>query len=236
MKKIIFLLFPAFSYGQMTITNLGGSFNTAGVSSIGSITMNAGNLYIIFTGTSNDAGTVATVSLAGTGQTWTEITSAGGVTNGGNRKRLQAFRVAPTSTNSNTINITYTGVQDGGWAQLYEITGCDVSGTNGSNGIVNNNVGSANGANPTLTLSTAILNRGMVVFALANGTNPFTGSPESGFTELLDGGYATPNTGGYLMYMANTTDNTPTVTMSSDNWAGIAIELRASGRRVSVIN
>jgi len=237
MKKLIFLLFPVFSYGQITITEVGNGYNTLGIGSMNSVTFTAGDLYIMFAGTSNDAGTVATVSLSGTGQTWDEITSAGGVVNGGNRKRIQVFRYAPTSTSgSNTINVTYTGTQDGGWVVLYKVTGADVSGTNGANAIVQNNLGSANGANPTLTLSSAILDRGAVMFGLANGTNPFTGTEESGWTEAADNGYATPNTGAYVMYRVNTTDNTPTVTMASDNWAGIAIELKASGRRAVIIN
>ena len=197
--------------------------------------MNVGKLYIVIVGTSNDAGTVATVSLSGTGQTWDEISSAGGVVNGGNRKRIQAFRFSPSSTNTNTISITYTGTQDGGWVQLYEIGGVDVSGTNGVNAIVQSNVGSANSADPTLTLS-ALQLRASVLFAVINGTNPFGGTPESGWTESIDAGYATPNTGGYIMYRTNTSDNTPTVTMSSDNWAGFAIEFKASFRRIIITN
>jgi len=222
------------SGAPMTITTPATGFLTDGIGSMNLITFTAGKLYVVYAGTSNDAGTVATVALTGTGQTWDEITSAGGVVNGGNRKRVQAFRYAPTSSSSgNTINFTYTGTQDGGWAVLCEISGADISGTNGANAIVHNVLGSANGANPTLTLPSAILNRGTVIFGLANGTNPFTGSPESGFTELVDNGYGTPNTGGYIMYDANTADNTPTVTMSSDNWAGIAIEIRARCRRTN---
>ena len=220
----------------MTITAVGNGFQTLGVGSINSVTFTAGTLYILFAGTSNDAGTVATVTPSGTGQTWDEINSAGGVVNGGNRKRIQAFHYAPTSTSgSNTINISYTGVQDGGWVALYKITGCDVTGTNGSNAILSSQIGSANSANPTLTLS-SLPSNAAVIFGVINGVNPFTGIEESGWTESLDNGYATPNTGGYIMYRTNTSDNTPTVTMSSDNWAGFAIGIKSAARRIIITN
>lgn len=241
MKKLLFLLFPVFSYGQITINKIliSGNFSTTGIASFGiggSGGYVAGNLYILFVGTSNDAGTPAVVTISGTGQTWDDVTSPGGIINGGNRKRMQVFRYAPTSGNSNNTNFTYTGTQDGGWFELFVVTGCDVGGTNGSNAIVQYNMSSVNGADPTLTLTNPILNRGAVMFGAINGTNPFTGTPESGWGESTDNGYATPNTGGYVMYRTNTTDNTPTVTMASDNWAAIAFELRASGRRAVVIN
>jgi len=232
--KFILFIFTFVSIacnGQVTITNVAGSFTTLGVGLTTGLTMTAGKLYIIFAGTSNNAGTVATIGISGTGQTWTEIGTAGGATNTTSKKRIQAFRFAPTSNNTNDIIYTYTGTQDGGWVQIYEITGCDVSGTNGSNAITQSAGGFSNSANPS-TIFGSIQPNASIILALINDVNPFTGAPESGWTESVDGGYATPDTGGYVMYRIGTTDNSPTVTAASSGWASIAIELKpSSGRR-----
>ena len=238
MKNLLFILFlfPFACTSQPTFTVLASDFNTAGIASVSGNTYTAGRLYIFFVGTSNDAGTVATTTLSGTGQTWTECTAVGGVANGGNRKRIQAFRFAPGSNNTNQTDFNVTGVQDGMFQILVEVTGVAVTGTNGADGVVQNALGSANSANPTLTLANPILSGGSVLFCVINGTNPFAGTEESGWVESLDGGYATPDTGGYLMSRSGTSDNTPTVTKASGNWAAIALELRVSGRRIIISN
>lgn len=238
MKKIFFILLlsPLLSCGQPSFNILASSFNTAGITSVSGNTYVSGRLYIFFVGISNDAATPGTVSLSGTSQTWDELNAAGGISNGGNRKRLQAFRFAPGSNNSNQTDFTVTGSQDGMFYFLIEVTSVDVTGTNGSNGVVRTATGSANSANPSLDFGTSLLSRSSVLAAFINGVNPFTGTEESGWTESIDGGYGTPNTGGYLMYWTNTTDSTPTVTAASGNWAGFAIELKASGRRVIISN
>jgi hypothetical protein len=237
MRKLLFILFlfPFACTSQPTFTVLASDFNTAGIAVVSGNTYTAGRLYIFFVGTSNDAGTVATTTLSGTGQTWTECTAVGGVANGGNRKRIQAFRFAPGSNNTNQTDFNITGVQDGMFQILVEVTGVAVTGTNGSDGVVQNGLGSANNANPTLTLST-LLSGSSVLFCVANGTNPFAGTEESGWSESIDGGYATPDTGGYLMSRSGTSDNTPTITKASGNWAGIALEFRSSARRITITN
>lgn len=238
MRKILLILFllPEIVFSQISINSVTGGFQTLGVGSLGPGTMVAGKLYVIVAGTSNDAGTVATISVSGTGQTWTEINSAGGVVNGGNRKRIQAFHFAPSSNNSNTISFSYTGTQDGGWVWLYEISGVDVGGTNGSNGILQSQIGSANSADPSLTFGGSVSSTSLILAAFINGVNPFTGTEESGYTESLDSGYATPDTGGYVMYRTNTTDTTPTVTAASGNWAGFIIEFKSANRRIIITN
>jgi hypothetical protein len=84
MKKLLFILFlfPFACTSQPTFTVLASDFNTAGIAVVSGNTYTAGRLYIFFVGTSNDAGTVATTTLSGTGQTWTECTAVGGVANG----------------------------------------------------------------------------------------------------------------------------------------------------------
>jgi len=235
MKKILFLLFPIISYGQMTITGVSNGYQTLGIASAGTGAYAVGDFFIAFCGTTNSGGTPATVSLAGTSQTWTQIGSALNISGD---YRIQAFRwAATTSAGSGTINVTYTGTQDGGWMIVLKVTGADVTGTNGSNGIVQfANDAQNTDANPDITMSVISNSRNSVVCGFINNQNPFGGGPESSWTEYGEGGYNTPTTGGYTMYRTGTTDNTPTVTASASNWAGIAIELKASGRRIIITN
>ena len=232
MKKLLFLLFPVFSYGQITFTHQASGFDTNGIGSIGSTTYDAGKLYILFAGTTNSS-TPATVSLSGGATVWTEI--ANQISDDG-LMRIQAFRYAPAADETAVVSITYTGSQNGGYVQVCEITGVDVTGTNGSNAIVQS-VGDAidANANPSITLAT-LNSRSGVIAGFINTINPFTGAAESGYVEQHESGYNTPTTGGYYMTRTNAGDNTPTVTAASSNWAGIAIELRASGRRSSIVN
>ncbi len=239
MKKLLFLLFPIFSYGQAVITESGlaGNFNTAGVS--GFIrTKTAGELYILFVGISNAGGTPATASISGSSETWTELGSAGGALNSTSGKRVQAFRFYATSTlTSNVTNISYTGSQDGTWVMLYVITNVVVTGSNGADAIVQVVTATDNATiQPTITMS-GLLNRASVLTGWINDVNPPTGTPESGWSETEDNGFAIPDTGGYIMTRENTADNTPSWSAGSlSNWAGMAIEFRALGRRTVIIN
>jgi len=116
-----------------------------------------------------------------------------------------------------------------------EFTGCQTGG-NGLNAIRQTITDNNTSADPSLTLATLnnILGNGVLAI-FQNDANPFGGTPEGSWTEDLDVGCSTPN-GFYAMYREGTTDNTPTVTASSSTWMGVALELRASGRRVTLIN
>lgn len=233
MKKLIFLLFPVFSYGQITVSEYAGGYSTSGVASISSKTYEAGHVYFIFAGTTNSA-TPATVSISGGSTSWTLVTS---IISTDGLMRLEVFRYAPASNTTTGLTISYTGSQNGGFSLGYDITGAQVTGTNGSDAIVQSVTdGASTSANPTITMAAISNPRNAVICGFINNANPFGGTPESGWTEEEDNGYNTPNTGGYVMYRLITSDNTPTVTAASSTWAGIAIEIRASGRRIITTN
>ena len=228
MRKLLTILFfiPVVCFSQMTITPSNIGFSSTGVGTIVAPTLTSGRLYILIVGVSNGAGTPATVSLTGTGQTWTLIDQIVSTSD----RRIAAYRYAPTSTTTSDINFSYTGTQDGAWCTLFEIVGSVTSGTNGSDAIVQAPTSNTGGPDPTIAMS-ALLNRASVIIAFTNNVNPFNGTVESGWTEAIDNGYGTPDTGAYAMYRNNTSDNTPTVTASSTDWAGIAIEIKAAGRK-----
>lgn len=233
MKRLLFILFPVFSYGQITIAEYTVGFQTLGIGSISSKTYEAGHLYIIFAGTTNTT-TPATVSISGGSTTWTEISN---IVSDGSTMRIQAFRYAPASNTTTALTITYTGSQNGGFTIGYDINGADVTGTNGSNGIVQSVTDAIDAsANPTITMAAISSSNNAVLVGFINTLNPFGGTAETDWTEDEDNGYADPTTGGYVMHRLLTTDNTPTVTAASSNWAGIAIEIKRSGRRIIITN
>lgn len=215
--------YPTSGYpANISFLHKNSGFATTGIGSIGSQTYVAGKLYILFAGTTNPTNP-ATVSLSG--GTWTEIANI--VSDGGDM-RLQAFRFAPAVDTTTAVTIIYTGSQNGGYIQLCEIRGADVSGTNGSNAIVQAVTNAIDAsANPSITMMAIANARNSVIAGFINNRNPFGGTAESGWTEQHEGGYATPDTGGIYITRAMTTDNTPTITAAASNWAGIAIEIKS---------
>lgn len=237
MKKILFLLLPIFSYGQgrVVFNGVTAPYNTGAIGST-SGNYSAGRLYLIFTGQSNAGGSPATCAPTGTGQTWTEIGTAGGQLNQSGNRRIQVFRFAPASLNTNQTNFNYTGTQDGGFVFICEVLGSVVTGTNGADAIVQTATASANGADPSITMS-ALKGGNSVIAMFINETNPGAGTPESGWTQTANGGYATPDTGGYSLFGINwATDNTPSFTSASSNWGGIALEIQSAARRITISN
>lgn len=231
MKKLlaIFFLLPLVCFGQLVITSPTNAFNTAGVGAIVSPTLTNGRLYILYVGVSNSGGTAATASVTGTGQTWTQLGSS---TNTSGDKRIQVFHYAATSTTTSNISFSYTGTQDGSWVQLYEITGCPMTGTNGSDALVQYIPSEGTSTDPSISGMNPLQARAAVIAGFINNSNPFTGTVEAGWTEDIDDGFSTPTIGGYTMHRLNTTDNTPTVTAASSDWIGVAIEIKSSGRRI----
>jgi len=243
MKKLLFILFlsPLISNGQAVITEIisGGNFNTGGIANSG-WTKLAGSLYIVFVGISNDAGTPGTVALTGTGETWTELGSAGGALNTTVQVRVQAFRFYDAvGVGANTTTFTVTGTQTGMWFNTYRITNVLTSGSNGADAIVQVVTASDNATiHPSITMA-ALSARASVLTAWTNDLNPSSGAAESGWTITEDGGYATPTVGGLVMKRENTSDNTPSWAEGGglfSNWAGIAIELKSRSRRNVIIN
>ena len=230
MKKLIFILFPVFSYGQISInkTFQTASTVTSDVLSFGIAdkVYTAGKLYIVFaaaTGADNP------IVCNGTTLTWTTVLNYGDAT-----RRIGVYRCIPGSTTAGTEDILmngWTGSCTGFSFAVWEVTGADAT-----TPIQQLNSDSQTGADPSITLSALQSSRSAVVSFFFNDANPFGGTPESGWTEDFDNGYSTPTAGTYLMSRTTTTDNTPTVTASSSTWIGMAFEIKAAGRRAVIIN
>src|SRR5687768_15739396 len=227
MKKLLFILFlfPLLSQGQITITAVTTPENittNASAFSYADQTLTEGKLYLFVAGMTGASGYG---TVAGTTLTWDVVSQVGDAT-----RRLAVYRCMPTSTVTlEDITLNSFGGCTGYFVALYEISGVITTGTNGANAIVQavSNTGTAS-ANPTVTMAALTGTINAVISFFTNSLNPFGGTVESGWTEDFNSGYATPDNGSYIMHRLTTTDNTPTVTASSSDYAGIAIEFASA--------
>jgi hypothetical protein len=243
MKKLIFLLFPVFSYGQVTITKVttAGELTCNGAGIIGvthnNVALTQDKLYlaiVIADSTNNYGG-----NITGTSHTWDTVSQVGNFS-----RRISVYRSVPassTTTDDPTVSFTFGNYPNAIHFTVWEITGVPMT-TNGADAIVQSVKDSALASTTaTITMASLLNGRASVFAVFGNNLNPFGGSVESGWTEQVDGGCATfPSStyigGFYIMTRISTTDNTPTTTVSSSDWHGVALELRASGRRAVIIN
>lgn len=169
------------------------------------------------------------------GQSLTTVTSAGNF-----HRKIHVFSYAPSANATQNITFNYglSGApKSGGWV-MYYVDGAPYT-NNGADAIVQAVVDSATGADPEINTMSTFLPAASVVAVIANDHNPFGGSIESGWTEDLDEGCleggGTESKGRYAMSRRNTTDNTPSATVTSSSWVGIAIEVR-NRKKAVIIN
>lgn len=233
---VILLISPLFSYGQIVInTNPSDyTYSTNAIGAVPSYTYTAGKFYLMIHLRVRAASTPTDFTVTGTSSTWTQIANVTGVTTANDFFRIKVHHYAPGSNVTEALSISGGGLDEGSIIVLYEITGVLVTGTNGSDAIVQIVTDAQDAsANPTITMAALSANgRNTVVAFFGNDVNPFGSTPESGWTELSEGGFSTPTTGGVFIQRNTTTDNTPSVTASASNWVGVAIELASSGRRI----
>jgi hypothetical protein len=226
----IFLILSNVTYSQ--VINKGFQpFETSTTNAVSvakaATTYTAGRLYIIF---SAATGALNAGSATSTTLTWTSLVSTGNST-----RRINVFYCMPASTvGSETVGVSWGAAGTTGytWA-IWEITGVPTT-SGGADAVLQSATGGTTGADPSITLA-ALTAGNTVISFFVNSVNPFAGTAESGWTEDFDDGYATPDAGSYVMSRINTSDNTPTVTASSSDWIGVAIELKGR-RRSSLIN
>lgn len=242
MKNLYILLFCIHcnvSYAQITI----GHTNTITVSSGSassqvrpSTDFTSGRLYLLFVSNAK-ATTPEEATATGTSQTWTKVDGLTFNTVGTPTQRITVYRFLAASTFSATTTISFGATQLGISSHIYEITGMDATGTNGSGAIVQAVSNSADAtANPNVTMAAISSGSNAVVSYFANDINPFGGTVEAGWTQDFNTGYASPDRGDYSMYRIGGSDNTPTVTAASSDWAGIAIEIKSASRRRIIID
>jgi hypothetical protein len=241
MKKLIFLLLPIYSYGQITITKVtsAGEHNCSGVGLISiqhnNVPLTQGKVYlaVVFADSTNNYGN----NIAATSFTWDTVAQVGNF-----KRRVSIYRCAPSS--STTTDDPNAVFAFGNFPNLIDFTIWEITGVpttnNGADAIIQLIKDSATSSTTALITLAAIRNNAAVFTCFTNSLSPFGGSVESGWTERVDDGCATfpsstNKSGQYIMSRIGTSDNTPSATISSSDWIGVAIEFRG-GRRNNVTN
>ena len=234
MKKILFilLLLGNLCYGQAITITVGSTISScpAGCCVLGIdndvATLTAGHLYLFVVETT---GQLPLTFSSGDGNPWDTLIQIGNAT-----RNITIYKFMPTTSSSNDLLSIKWATATGALTKSYDITGVPI-GNNGDNAIVQvvSSSGSAS-ANPSITMA-AVRNGNAVITFWLNDANPFSGTPESGWTENYDDGCVEVPSGYYSMQKIGGSDNTPTVTSGASTWIGLAIELRG-GRRITIAN
>lgn len=202
----------AISVTQRGALNTTTNITASGTSTIASVVLTSGRVYVAFVHLVSGSGTPpAVVSIAATGLSMTKRTTTGdsevlGI------KRVEVWygicTASGTVTVTMTINAVASSVSD--W-DIYELDGCKTSGTNGADAIVQ-------AVCDTKSAATSIDIAGLAAFA-DSGNRPIAfcihGAPEAtthdpgGYTELLDANHTTPDTAVCIQWHSSSADTAP---------------------------
>jgi hypothetical protein len=173
-----------------------------------------------------------TPTASGGGLTWVQIATKTYNTTGSPTQRITLFRALGSPT-AGAITADFAGAtQTGCSLYICQFHNVDTSGTNGSGAIVQNATNSAetstSGSVTLAAVDSTTRNAGYVVWGGSlNSSTVMTA--EGGWAEVADAGYNTPTTWiGVQIATPAFSDNTPTATFTSQNWGGIAIEIKAT--------
>ena len=205
------------------VSLLGSTFTTTSGAKSVTATPAVGDLILIFVQVSDDS-TWSAPTDDNTGGTYTLVRAMGtGV--GGVYVRDNLV----SSASSTVFTLSNPGSDTGGGLAIVKVTGMDVA---GSAAIRQIDYGALNGGTTPTTSGTWPSNKVIsnpVIGFLINSTNPAGVTVTTGYTELLNTGYATPDTGLEIQYV-NSGDNTDTLTMGGNSasfWYFLGVELDA---------
>lgn len=159
------------------------------------------------------------------GLTWT---ARGNVLHPDGLIRLRCFTAVTTSApGADTFDVDASGGAGGNQTgcniEVWEYT--DGTGTAPSFVQVANDTGSGNPLHDTLA---ALGARAQVACCFTISRNPPDGTPDTGWTERIDAGHLSPSVGVWLIDSGGvTTDNSPSGTWATGNFAAIAVEMQA---------
>lgn len=168
----------------------------------------------------SDFSASVTPTVSGNGLTWVEIanmTPVGGII------RFTRFRAMGASPSSGSVTISCSVNQTLISYSIYEITGVDTSGANGSGAVVQTVTNNATGTSLTVTLSAFGSAGNMAIGAFCYGGDASDFTVGSGFTQI----HETPTGTLFTEYKLN--DTTVDATNStSQELSGIASEIKAA--------
>lgn len=172
-------------------------------------------------------GNPATPTITGNGLTYTEVVT--NTTSPLNFNDVALFRALDPSPTSGAITIDFGETVTSCIWFVFEITGVDTSGTNGSGAVVQSvgrDFAGGAGTSGTLTLSALGSANNMAVGGFFHFANEAT-TPGSGFTEIGDINLA-ENTRGFQTEYALNDTTVDASWASSVEWEGVAIEVKAA--------
>lgn len=163
-------------------------------------------------------------SISGNGLTWVKIASV--TSTALTFRYISLWRAMGASPSAGTIGITWAGQCNNSAWSVFEITGTDTSGTDGSGAIVQSGTSPdpSTGTSGTITLSAFGSTNNMGVGFFHHNADEAT-TPGSGFTEIHDIQISENTAGMNTEYKVN--DNTVDASWTTSiDWLGIAIEVK----------
>jgi hypothetical protein len=204
----------------------------------GAYTPTAGSLQVVVTAARTTTDTAPTLSNS-TGLTFTRgSTVATFPTVVGNALAVFVANALTSNVSSQTVTLSHAGDEAAGSViAVLEVTGMTKT---GSAAILKIGADNDRGAGNTLAMAMggAVITGNPTIAAAINSSNPAALTAPSGWTELVDTGFATPN-GGLQVSSRDSGFTGSTITYGSalaDNGAGLAIELDASGGVAALAN
>ena len=174
-----------------------------------------------------------TVTLSGNSLTWEEVTNT---TFSGGLYRLTLFRAMGASPTTGAVTVTVAGTANTGarWS-ITQYTGTDTSGTNGSGAVVQSQTNTATAAaDLTVTLSAFGSTNNVTAAGFSIDNRAFIDN-EAGWTEFGDSGNSAPGTELESEWIAsNDTSAYASIASGTQNWGGIAVEIKAAVSTVTV--
>lgn len=203
-----------------------GSTTNANSYTTASITPGASRL-VLAAVVNSAAGTPATPTLAGNSLTWVQIATVTYDTIATPNHRLTLFRALGSSPTTGTVVITASTSTGCVWS-ISDFSGTDTTGSDGSGAIIQsatNRTDTATSLTVTLAAFADAVNNAAYGAFGNNGAVAIDFG--SGFTELGDAGYTSPDTRletEWLLGQDTSVDASETFPLS---WAGIAVEIGA---------
>lgn len=143
-----------------------------------------------------------------------------------NVHRLTLFRaMKPSGLSAGTYTITLGDAGTGATGLLLESNDqINTGGTDGSSAVTNNSTNNGDAsANPTVTLGAFSNNNNAIVAFYGSDIQTAPTAP-AGWTAAGNPDFATPGTGGFAMWIGGV-KSPATCTLSSSDWAAIAVEV-----------
>jgi hypothetical protein len=214
---------------------LAATASTSGATSYATSSFTARrNSLVLLVVVNSKASAPDTPTVSGNGLTWVQIDTYTYGSIASPVQRLTVFRAMGEPT-AGAATADFAGAtQTGCCLYVVQFHNVDTSGTNGSGAIVQtakNRADSSTSGSVTLSaLDSGARNAVFVGWGGALNSSSVMSVEGGGATwvEAADTGYNTPATWIGAQYLLATTDNTPTATFTSQNWAGIAVEIKAA--------